>query len=496
MELGPGATLGRYELLVPIAAGGMARVWAARLLGHGGFSKIVALKMILPEHAGDIEFQQMFLDEARIASKLRHANACETLDLGEESGALYLTMEWVDGASLWRVLRASGKSVPLPPRVAAKIVADACAGLHAAHELVDDDGTRLDVVHRDVSPQNILLSSEGEVKVSDFGVAKALGKSHATAKGHVKGKIAYMAPEQLGSAGIDRRCDVFALGVVLYEATTGKKPFDAETDAALLQAVLAGRYATPQSLDASYPEALERVVVRALEKERSARYASAAQMREDLEEYLAASGAPVRSEHVADVVRARCGKDIAKVRDQVRAACKNPPRAIVELPSEDLVSEARGTGPTRLDRPARESARPRAEKKSSAGIVLFTGTLLIVAIGLGLWSRAREPEVEGAPEAAPPPTLAIASASAPLAAPDAEPPPDAPDAIVFDVDPKDATLVVDGKIQKGSAVARPHGAMTTVYVRAPGHREQIVLLDEATPSPKVVKLVPRGDARP
>jgi serine/threonine-protein kinase len=494
MELHAGATLGRYELLVPIAAGGMARVWAARLRGRAGFSKIVALKMILPEHAGDEEFQQMFLDEARIASKLRHGNACETLDLGEEEGVLFLTMEWVDGTSLWRLLRASGKTVPLPARIAAKIVGDACAGLHAAHELVDDDGTRLDVVHRDVSPQNLLVSADGEVKVSDFGVAKALGKSHATAKGHVKGKIAYMAPEQLGAGAIDRRCDVFALGVVLYEATTGKKPFDAETDAAILQAILGGKYRKPREVDPSYPEALERIVVRALEKERSSRYASAAQMRVDLEDYLAESGAPVRSENVADLVRARCGKEIATRRDEIRAACKTPP-AVVELSQEDLVSEPRGTGPTKLDR----SRDDEASKKSRGAIVLFAAVLLIASIALALWSNNREQRMTDAPDATPilapsvPP--AITSASAPPAFADAAD----PDVITFDIEPRQAAIIVDGQPLPADARAlpRPSGARTrVVLVKAPGYRDELLMIAENTPSPRVVKLVPRADARP
>ena len=235
VDVRPGATLGRYELLAPIATGGMARVWAARLLGQGGFSKIVALKMILPDLAGDLEFEQMFLDEARIAAKLRHPNVCETFDLGEDKNTLFLAMEWVDGVSLLRLVRTADRDPsqqapdayirrPIAPGLAARIVADACAGLHAAHVLVDDDGTPLGVVHRDVSPHNLLVSANGTVKVTDFGVAMAFGKSHATATGQIKGKLSYMSTEQLTGGPIDGRADVFALGCVLYEIATWHRP--------------------------------------------------------------------------------------------------------------------------------------------------------------------------------------------------------------------------------------------------------------------------------
>jgi eukaryotic-like serine/threonine-protein kinase len=178
--LGVGAHLGRYELLLPVAYGGMARVWAARMLGQRGFSKLVAIKTILPHLAHSAEFERMFLDEARIAAGVHHPNVTEIYELGEEGNVLYLAMEWVNGESLVHVVRGlNGKTTaPVEPRIAARIAADACAGLHAAHELQDEQGHPLNVVHRDVSPHNILVSMDGTVKVTDFGVAKALGQTH------------------------------------------------------------------------------------------------------------------------------------------------------------------------------------------------------------------------------------------------------------------------------------------------------------------------------
>ena len=316
----PGTRLGRYELLVPIARGGMARVWAARLHGQRGFQKLVAIKTILPHLAEEPEFERMFLDEARIASGVHHPNVCEIYELGEEKRTLYLVMEWVNGDSLSRVLRSTGKTEPVDSRVVARIVADACAGLHAAHELTDEDGRSLGVVHRDLSPHNILLTADGTAKVADFGVAKALGQLHeATSAGQLKGKIAYMAPEQVTGAAIDRRSDVFSLGCVLYEATTGQRPFRGDGDHQVMHAVLKGEFAAPTSLLRQYPQELERIVMRALSPQPILRYPTAERMRFALEEFLA-RGQLVTQSNVAQVVRTRIGEQIDRRKERIRAA--------------------------------------------------------------------------------------------------------------------------------------------------------------------------------
>jgi len=316
----PGTRLGRYELLVPIARGGMARVWAARMTGQRGFQKLVALKTILPHLAEEPEFERMFLDEARIASGVHHPNVCEIYELGEEQRTLYLAMEWVSGDSLARVLRASGKTEAVDPRVIARVVADACAGLHAAHELTDEEGRALGVVHRDLSPHNILLTADGTAKVADFGVAKALGQLHeATSAGQLKGKIAYMAPEQVTGAGIDRRSDVFSLGCVLYEATTGQRPFRGDGDHQVMHSVLKGEVAPPTSLLRGYPQELERIVMRALSPQPILRYPTAERMRFALEEFLA-RGQLVTQSNVAQVVRARIGESIDRRKERIRQA--------------------------------------------------------------------------------------------------------------------------------------------------------------------------------
>ena len=241
--LRPGTVLGRYELLLPIGFGGMACVWAARLDGYGGFSKLVAVKTILPHLASSADVERMLLDEARIAADVHHPNVCNLYDVGEDHGVLYLVMEWVNGDSLLHLLRQTptGPRQALDAPVAVRIVADACAGLHAAHELSDEAGRPLFVVHRDVSPHNILVSLEGAVKMADFGMAKANGQLHETTRtGEVRGKIAYMAPEQIDGGAIDRRADLFAMGCVLYEATTGQQPFAGENEAHVIRRIMEG----------------------------------------------------------------------------------------------------------------------------------------------------------------------------------------------------------------------------------------------------------------
>lgn len=279
-EVRAGLVLGRYELLLPIASGGMAQVWAARLRGARQFQKIVAVKTMLPKLSDDEQFEQMFLDEASLASQVRHPNAVEIMDLGEQNGVLYLVMEWIEGVPLNQLMKAAKAAGGMPPAVAARIAMQACAGLHAAHELKDEKGQLVGLVHRDVSPQNLLVTYDGVTKVVDFGVAKAtaLGGS-ATVAGQVKGKVSYMAPEQVNGEGLDRRADVFALGIILYALTTGKHPFRRESEAATMYNICSPDPVVPPSrVRADYPKELEPIVLKALEKDRGKRYGSADEM--------------------------------------------------------------------------------------------------------------------------------------------------------------------------------------------------------------------------
>jgi eukaryotic-like serine/threonine-protein kinase len=273
-DIGAGHILGRYELLLPIAAGGMAMVWAARMTGTRGFQKIVAVKTMLPKLCEDDQFEQMFLAEAALASQIHHPHVGEILDLGEHEGILYLVMEWIDGVALNQMMKGAKKTGGIPLPIAVRVIMQACAGLHAAHELKDRKGQLVGLVHRDVSPQNIMVTYDGVTKVVDFGIAKATAMGDgATVAGQIKGKVAYMAPEQVKGGSIDRRVDVFAAAIVLYALTTGKHPLRRETEAATMYNICSPDPVMPPSkIIASYPPALERVVMTALAKDPAKRY--------------------------------------------------------------------------------------------------------------------------------------------------------------------------------------------------------------------------------
>jgi serine/threonine protein kinase len=286
-ELKAGDVLGRYQLLLPIAKGGMGQVWAARQHGSRGFQKLVAVKTILAadEDAGNLE--EMLFEEASLASQVRHPNVAQTLDLGEQAGTLYLVMEWVDGEPLDFIMRAARAVGGVPIAIAVHLIIQACKGMHAAHEAKNSKGEPLGIVHRDISPQNLLVTYSGVIKLVDFGVAKATHQSsQPTALGQVKGKFAYMSPEQVNGQPIDARSDVFAMGIVLYRLTTGKHPFKSDTPAATIHNIMTADPTPPTELVPNYPTALERVVMKAIARDRSERFSSAQEMMLALEQAL------------------------------------------------------------------------------------------------------------------------------------------------------------------------------------------------------------------
>ncbi len=349
-------TLGRYELLTPIGRGGMASVWAARLRGSHGFSKVVAIKTMLPVLSSDPRFEKMFLAEAQIAARIDHPNVCEILDVGEDRGIVYLVMNWIDGESLAGLLSTcteAGRSIP--PAVAARIVAQAARGLHAAHVLQTETGEPCPVIHRDVSPQNILVTCAGVVTIVDFGVARAAGRSEPTTEaGFIKGKVAYLAPEQIEGRDIDVRVDIFALGVVLYELVSGKHPFAAETDLATLLAIAAPDPAPRLVDNEACPAALRAIVERALEKDPTKRYASMRDLATALETF--AGGVEKGSDDVSTFVTQRIGAQRTARAKELREAVR----------SADLRREQReaDTGRSLSARPGPPGgeARPRAAR--------------------------------------------------------------------------------------------------------------------------------------
>ena len=291
----------------------MASVWVARLQGKHGFEKLVAIKTILPKLSGDEMFQQMFLDEARISAGIQHLNVAQILDLGDDRGIIYLVMEWVDGDSLSKLEHAvlrKGQSIPFG--ISMRVLADACGGLHAAHELRGKDGVPLGVVHRDVSPQNILIAANGTAKVIDFGIAKARDRlAGETSAGFLKGKVQYMAPEQALGKPTDRRADVWAIGAILYHFVSGRPPFNGPNQLATLHLLTAGR--PPLPLPSSVPAPIQQVIAKALAHEPDRRYETAAELQRALEQTIVQTGlttsiadvAAFTAEHLAGRAKAR-----------------------------------------------------------------------------------------------------------------------------------------------------------------------------------------------
>jgi eukaryotic-like serine/threonine-protein kinase len=356
-EIKPGQTIGRYEFLIPIAEGGMASVWAARLKGSRGFQKTLAIKMMLSSLSENPQFEEMFLDEARLAAAIRHPNVVEIFDLGEESEVLYIVMEWVDGEPLSTVFRTAKKRDGIPIGVAVRIVADACAGLNAAHELKDDDGKLVEVVHRDISPQNILVTYDGNVKLVDFGVAKAAGReADKTSAGTVKGKAPYMSPEQALGKDIDRRTDIFAMGIVLYQLTTQKHPFRGESDLITLRNIIDKPCPPPSSIVPGFPRPLEAVILKSLDKNPAKRFQTAAEFEAALDRVMPPTAPRVRAADVSRFVRDLVGERGEKRRDALKSA--------VRLADERLQNDAEA---------ARLTVRPIAEIGLTGQIGVLTG---------------------------------------------------------------------------------------------------------------------------
>jgi serine/threonine-protein kinase len=300
---------GRYRLYDVIAAGGMATVHYGRLHGELGFARTVAIKRLHPEYTRDPEFVAMFMDEARLTMRVQHPNVVQTLDVVAAEGELLLVMEYVPAVSLWHLLGAARRlGERVPPPVAAAVVGDALRGLHAAHEATDEAGNPLDIVHRDVSPQNILVGTDGIARMLDFGVAKASGRQQVTREGQVKGKFAYMAPEQITNVCVTRQSDVFAASIVLWEALTGTRLFQADSETALLARVLSAPIEPPSAVAAGLDPQLDRIVLRGLSRDLAARYATAREMARDLEDH---AGVPSTSQ-VAEWVERLAGDDLAR----------------------------------------------------------------------------------------------------------------------------------------------------------------------------------------
>lgn len=444
LDTGVRQRLDRYELVGELASGGMATVFLGRIAGVGGFQRFVAIKRLHPHLATEQEFVEMFIDEARLAAGIHHPNVVPILDIGTSERGYYLVMEYIEGDTLARLLaRAATSGERLPVPIAIRIILDTLAGLHAAHELRDDQDKLLGLVHRDVSPQNVLVGVDGTARITDFGVARASARLTSTRAGQLKGKLAYMAPEQAKGKDVDRRADVFAMGTVVWEVLAGKRLFKAEDEAATLNRVLFEPIPKLRDADPSLPAALEAVTMKALDRDPDKRFASCSELADALERAGRATRSIASARDVASYVQKLLGQDIQAQREAVRAwiAASEPSRTqLADAPIAPPPTAAEPTATTSSVSSAAISIRPENAQPLASGALagptahpppkkrqaliaaaVIGGGLLF---GLVVWGATRSkpndtgPSAAVAPTAAPPPTTTASVAEVvPSAAP-------------------------------------------------------------------------------
>ena len=389
------ARLGRYEPCCRIAEGGMAAVHLARVADPDGYGGVIALKTIHPHLAAHGEFIDMFLDEARIASTITHPNVCRVNDFGEQDGVYFLAMEYLVGEPLDEViaalaLTADRAQLELLPYHAAAIVMQLCEGLHAAHELRDRDGVWLRVVHRDVSPQNVFIGYDGNVKIVDFGLAKAARRITQTKIGTIKGKLAYVAPEMLKRAPIDRRVDVWAAGVCLWELLTGQRLFKRPTDIETLVAVREAPIPPPSTVAWWVPPALDAIVMQALERNPDHRYPSARHLGRDLGKLLVDQRCFVEREDLAGFMtnlfgEARRQQHIALIEHAIGEPLfddTTEPAIDDELPSRPVVAVPK----LRVAASDLEYRKPRKRGRWKGALALVAAAAIAAAAGFAAYS--------------------------------------------------------------------------------------------------------------
>lgn len=392
--------LDRYLLHGKIASGGMAVVHLGQVLGAQGFSRAVAIKRLHPQFATDPAFSTMLLDEARLAARIRHPNVVSTLDVVHHEEEIFLVMEYVNGDPLSSLLdEARQQGSPVPPDIGSSIVAGALTGLHAAHEARAEDGSPLQIVHRDVSPQNIMVGQDGIARVLDFGIARATARSHATRTGQLKGKLRYMAPEQLRGETATRRVDIYAAGVVLWEVLTGQKLFAAETDAATFGRVMEG-IVQPPSAVAHVPPEVDAVVLCALARNPSARYATALEMAAALEAALP----PASTRQVSAWVELTAGPLLAARMQRVREMESRSEERVTASESESERSPSAppafavrdAPSPSRVDPAAAPTStltmiarNPPSRSRSGLPIAAIIGLSALLASGGFMLQRRR-----------------------------------------------------------------------------------------------------------
>jgi len=457
------STLGKYHLIKKIAAGGMAEIYLARVSGLAGFEKLVVVKRILPQLSTQNQFIEMFLDEARIAATLQHPNIVQMYDIGAADGNYFIAMEYLHGEDVRSIMRRlrDRKESGLPLDHAVNIVIGVASGLHYAHEKTAFDGKQLGIVHRDVTPQNVIITFDGAVKLVDFGIAKASNRLGETRFGTLKGKIPYMSPEQCQGRPLDRRSDIYAVGIMLYELTTSSRLYRGESDYDIMKQIVEQPLIPPSVRKPDYSLELEKIVLRALAKDPEERYQTAQDMQADLE-HFAREGRMMISPIALSAYlkgmfperaawRPDAGQSDAEISDKVasRPGAGRPGSELsIEIsydedsqPSSELTSGATPSANGQLgSRPSQVVARRRPTRLIAAVLV---GAAAITA-AVYLWMRSRTGgETTKTAAAGPPAAGAVADAAVPVVSPpDAAPAAAAADAAIA-APPPDAAPAVE-----------------------------------------------------
>lgn len=384
----PAVRIGKYELVRRIAVGGMAELYLAKESSLHGFQRTVVLKCILPQHADNPEFIDLLINEARLAALLIHPNLAQVYDIGFEDGRYFLVMEHVDGHDLRAVVRAAGPSAPMPIEHVLSVAIGIASGLHHAHEATDLSGRSLGLVHRDVSPSNVLLTGSGGVKLVDFGIAKAYALQPRTQVGALKGKVPYMSPEQCRSELLDRRSDIFSLGTLLWELSVGARLFRHGNSLDTMQCIARGEVPRPSAIRSDYPRELERIVMRALAADVHRRYQTAQQLQLDLEDFGRDHRIRVSATRLGQYVQRVCR---AKSRDPASTPTATPQPAPVSADpvnheaatiAESVSGAASGSSssPIVTPSPTNRSSRRRLVALAGAGL-LMVASLMVYALG-------------------------------------------------------------------------------------------------------------------
>ncbi len=341
-EVKKSVRFGKYTLIDRIAVGGMAEIFLARQAGLEGFEKTIVIKRIRPHLSKQPNFVKMFLNEAKLAAQLNHPNIVQIYDLGKIGESYFIAMEYIFGRDMRRIIpKADALGIPFPMVYALKIASSVCEGLYYAHARTDLYGNALNIVHRDVTPENIFVSFDGTVKVLDFGIAKAANQIEQTRAGEIKGKLSYMSPEQCMGKSLDNRSDIFSLGVVLYEWLTGFKLFTGDSEVAILKSITEGKIYAPSYFKADIPEGVEAILMKALEKDREKRYQTAWEMQYDLDQFLSQYEFTPSNIHLSNFLKQLFNDELEDEKDrlaQFRASERDGgPGEIVEE-EEDVVS--------------------------------------------------------------------------------------------------------------------------------------------------------------